>query len=322
MYTVSIPVHWAKEHGIEKGNTAYLYTHRDGSLIIRRNEKEHNELATIEIELDSTDPDVTERMLYVAYKIGFKRIHLRNSEKLGSAQRRAIETCTRALTGVEITEDSDHLVTVQDLLDVGDVSIRQFTIQMQYIMLSMYEAALDFFAGKSTEFEYIVNRFDEVDRIFRLITRHFNRSLLDLTETDRLGITRSQLFEYYVMAGQFERIADCAVKIARCIQRTDYTVSEELVTETRAIGGNARQVVKEASTAVINGESTGKAHSVLDECEHIIQKARSLDRTLMDKTPEEAYILTRVLDSIICTVEYGGNVAELALRPDLYHSGT
>ncbi|UPV77042.1 phosphate uptake regulator PhoU (plasmid) [Halorussus limi] len=316
-YTVSIPVQWANDHDIEAGNTAYLYTHRDGSLVVRWNEKEHSELATTDIELDDTAPEVAERMLVAAYSAGFKKIQLRNSEGLSSAQRRAIDTCTRGLTGVEITEESTHHVTVQGLLDASDVSIRQSTIQLQYITLSMYQAALDFFAGESTESEHIITRDDEADRIFHLITRHFNRSLLDLAELDQLGITRPQLFEYYVTARQLERIADHAAKIARCVQRTEYTVSEELVTESRAIGENARQIVEDASGAVINAETTGMAHSALEDCEHVVQAARNLDRSLPDRPPEEAYVLTRVLDSIIRTAEYGGNIAEIALRISL-----
>lgn len=316
-YTVSIPVDWANEHDIEAGNTAYLYTHRDGSLVVRWNEKEHSELARTDIELDDTAPEVAERMLNAAYAAGFKQIQLRNSGGLTSAQRRAIDTCARSLTGVEIAEESTHYVTIQGLLDANDVSIRQSTIQLKYITLSMYEAALDFFAGETTESEHIITRDDEADRIFRLITRHFNRSLLNLAELDQLGITRPQLFEFYVTARQFERIADHAVKIARCVQRTGYTVSEELLTEPRTLGRDARQVVEEASDAIINGESTKMAHAALNDCEHVVKETRKLDRTLIDHSPEEAYILTRVLDSIIRTAKYGGNIAEIALRMSL-----
>ena len=89
------------------------------------------------------------------------------------------------------------------------------------------------------------------------------------------------------------------------------------MTESRPIGDDACQVIEEASNAIINGESTQLAHTALDERDHVIQKARCLDRTLDNRPPEEAYILTRVLDNIIRTVEYGGNIAELALRTSL-----
>jgi phosphate uptake regulator len=318
-YTVSIPVDWAEEHGIQAGNTAYLYTHRDSSLVVRWNEKEHSELATTDIELDDSDPDAAERMLRAAYAAGFKRIRLRapQGNLLTSEQRRAIDACIRRFAGFEIAEETDRSVTVRGLLDASNVSIHQSTVRLKHITLSMYEAALDLFAGEITEPERVITRDDEVDRIVRLITRHFNRSLLELAELDQLGISRAKLFEYYVTARRFDRIADHAVKIARCVQRTEYTVSEELLTESRAIGDDSRQVIEAASSALINGEATETAHSALDDCEHVIQEARRLDRTLIDRGPEEAYLLTRVLDSVIRTAEHGGNIAELALRASL-----
>lgn len=316
-YTVSLPVDWAQEHGLEAGGTAYLYTHRDGSLVVRWNEKEHSELATTQVELGDSDPRTAKRMLRAAYTAGFRRITLRNPDGITSDQRWAINRCTRSLTGVEIAEESDRQITVQGLLDASDVSIRQSTLQLQFITLSMHEAAISYVAGKTSESDHLITRDDEADRIFRLITRHFNRSLLELSELDQLGVTRPQLFEYYVTARQFERIADHAVKIARCVQRTEHQISEELSTEVSAIGANARQVVEDASNAIINGGSTELAHQALDQCEQVVQEARNLDQTLIHRAPADAYVLTRVLDSIIRTAKYGSNIAELQLRTSL-----
>jgi hypothetical protein len=101
------------------------------------------------------------------------------------------------------------------------------------------------------------------------------------------------------------------------VQRTEHHLSEELSTEVREIGADARQVVKDASDAIMNGESREMAHFALDDSEQVIQKARSLDRTVSDRTPEEVYILTRVLDSVVRTAKCGGNIAEIALRTSL-----
>lgn len=316
-YTVSIPVHWADEHGVEAGTTAYLYTHRDGSLVVRWNEKEHSELASTDVELDDPAPAAAERLLRAAYAVGYERIRLHNPDGLPTAQRRAIHTCTRRLTGVEITGDTDHAVTVKGMLDASDVSIRQSTIQLQYLTLSMYEAALECVAGETTDPDHVVDRADEADRVLRLVTRHFNRSLLDLAELDRLDITRPQLFEYYGTARQFERIADHAVTIARCGSRSGDAVPEALAADMRTIGADARQVVEAASSAVVNGESTASAQSALDGRDRVIRDARRLDRTLLDRSPDAACTVTRVLDSIVRTAECGGNIAEQALHTSL-----
>lgn len=316
-YTVSIPVEWAQEHDVEAGGTAYLYTHRDGSLVVRWNEKEHSDLAATRIALSDSAPRVARRMLREAYAAGFKRITLRARDGLASEQRRAIDACARRLTGVEVVEESDSQVTVQGVLDASDVSVRQSTLQLRFVALSAHEAATRFIGGESAEADRIVDRSDEADRIFRLVTRHFNRSLLELAELDQLGVTRPQLFDYYVTARQLERIAGQAVRIARCAQRTDHAVSADLLSEVNSIGADTRDVVEAASDAVINGASTDAAHSALDRGEQVIRAARTLDRELVERASEDAYVLTRVLDSLVRTAERGGNIAELWLRTSL-----
>ncbi|MFC6736897.1 AbrB/MazE/SpoVT family DNA-binding domain-containing protein, partial [Halolamina salina] len=54
-YTVSIPISWAEEHGVEAGETAYLYTHRDGSLIVRWGEREETALGAVDVEAGDAD---------------------------------------------------------------------------------------------------------------------------------------------------------------------------------------------------------------------------------------------------------------------------
>jgi phosphate uptake regulator len=316
-YTVSIPAQWAQEHDIEAGNTAHVYTHRDGSLVVRLNRKAQGELAATQVELTDADPRVAERMLRSAYAAGFKRITLRAQDGLTSEQRRAIETCTRRLTGVEISAETECYVTIKYLLDVRDVSIRQSLLQLQSTTLSMYEAATAFVVGETGESDHIIDRDDEVDAICWLITRHFNRSLLERAELDQLGISRPQLFEYYVTARQLERIADHAVKIVRCVQRTDHDISAELLSAVSRISADTHHVVEDACNAVVTGTSTDVAHSALDRSERVIREARRLDKTLIDRAPVDAYVLTRVLDSLIRIAKYGGNIAELRLRTSL-----
>ena len=316
-YTVSIPAQWAKEHNIEAASTAYLYTHSDGSLVVRWNEKEHSDLAATQVALSDTEPRVAERMLRAAYTAGFKRITIRAQDGLTSEQRRAINTCTRRLTGLDVSEETECSVTLRYLLDTSDVSIRQSLLQLQSITLSMYEAAMEFIAKETDESDYIINRDDEADRIYWLITRHFNRALLEFAELDQLGVSRPQLFEYYVTARQLERIADHTVKIVRRAQRADHAISEELLSKVNTISVDTHLVVRDASDAVLSDTSTDVAHSALDRCEQVIQEARKLDQTLIDQAPEDAYVLTRVLDSLIRIARSGRNIAELRLRSSL-----
>ncbi|AWB27536.1 PhoU domain-containing protein [Halococcoides cellulosivorans] len=314
-FTVSIPADWAAAHDIEAGSTAYLYTHRDGSLVVRWNERDQSDLATTDIEASGLDPAATARTLVTAYGAGFSTIRLHAPGGLSDAQRRAVHTRARDLTGVEVTDESAEAVVVRGLLNTGDVSVRQSTIQLQYVTLSMFESALDCLTGE-TPSQHVVDRDDDADRLFWLLARHFNRSLQNMIELDRLGLTRSELFTYFATARQFERIADHAVTIARSVDHRDHSVSEALATETRALGMDARQVVETASKAIVDDRASGP-HDSIEAAERVVRAARRLDDTLIDRAPRDASLVARVLDSVIRTAECGANIAALALRRSL-----
>lgn len=316
-YTVSIPIDWAKEYDLEAGVPVYLYTHLDGSLVLRRAEKESSDLATVEIELEGSDPLVAERMLRAGYSAGFQRITFTSPTRFTSEQRNALNEGARNLTGVEIVDESDACVTTQGLLDPSDVSIRQSVLQLRFITLSMHEAAMAALTGDASEVEYIRQRDDEADRIFELVTRHFNRSLTDLEEIDQLGVSRPKLFAYFLMARQLERIADHAVKLAGVVHRTDRTVPDELRDEIAAIGGQSRTIVKDASDAVIDGAAVESAHSALDLRDEVIERGDAMTQLLVEESPPETYALAHVVDSLIRTARYGGNIAEIAIQTSL-----
>jgi phosphate uptake regulator len=319
-YTVSIPVHWADEYDIEAGVTVYLYTHFDGSLVVRRREKEYSELAAIDIQLNTHDPSATERVLRAAYTAGFKRITLNAPDGFTRDQHRVINGTTQDLTGVEIAEQTGTHTTIQVLLDARDVSIRQSVLQLRFITLSMHEAAMAAFIGDSEEVEYIFQRDSEADRVYQLITRQFNRSLVDFEELDQLGLTRSQLFRYFITTRQLERVADHAAKIAGVVHRMDgeCCINNELLTEVAALAEDSRQVVESATDAVVNQSSIEQVHYALDLCDDVVERGSEIDDLLIEQGPSKAYLLTRILDSLVRTAKYGGNIAEIAVQNSIF----
>ncbi|MGM0397812.1 MAG: AbrB/MazE/SpoVT family DNA-binding domain-containing protein [Halobacteriota archaeon] len=316
-YTVSIPVHWAEDHGIRAGATAYLFTHRDGSLVVRWNEKERSELSSTVIELDDDDPDTAERMVRSAYSAGFTQIQVRNPTGFAPRQRRAIEGCTRNLAGVEITDESDRRVTVRGLLDPSDVSIRQSTDQLKYTSLAMYAAAVDLLTDGTSEAEHISHRTDEIHRHRLLIKRHFNRSLLNMTELDELGVTRAQLYEFDAVAGQLAHVGARADTIGRTVARTEYPVSEAISEELAATGEDAGQVVETAASAMLDDGSRERALSALDSHERVVRTASRVPTAAMEQSPDAVHAVTRVVDSMLQTARHGSNIAEVALQRTL-----
>ncbi|MBP1987385.1 PhoU domain-containing protein [Halolamina salifodinae] len=313
-YTVSIPVGWAEEHGLEAGGTAYLYTHRDGSLVVRWAERDENALAATEIDLANADGTATRHLLMAAYTAGFDRITLHRREELTDGQLRAVENVVRGLTGVEIAEETGDRIVVRGMLDADGVSVRQSLLQLQFTALSMHEEAIAAFVGERADPAQVAERDDEADRVFRLVERHLNRSLVRLSEVDDLRMGRPRLFDYYCTARNLERVADHAARIAGTAARETYTVPESVAGEFRAMSDAARDVVRDASDAVVNGAPRKAAQDALDRSEAVVAEGRRLESRIVEISPAHAAVLTRLLDSLVRTAKCGGNIADLALR--------
>jgi phosphate uptake regulator len=172
------------------------------------------------------------------------------------------------------------------------------------------EAALTDASGA----EQVAARDDEADRLFEMITRHFNRSLTDFGELDRLGVDRTTLFEYYRTARQLRRVAGDAVEIGRIAEELDEPVPEETATEIESLADDARRVVDDATDAVLDGCEAEVSHRVLDRRDEAIAEIRAVDRALFERAPADAYRLTRVLEGLVRTVESGGEIAEIAVQ--------
>ncbi|MFB6102109.1 MAG: PhoU domain-containing protein [Haloplanus sp.] len=312
-YSVSLPKEWATEHRLEAGMPIHLYPHTDGSLVVRSAAQDGGPLSTTEIRLPRSDATAVARALRAAHAVGYDTITLRAPEPFSDDERRAARRLTQTMVGLSVVEETDDRITVENLLDPAEVSIRQSVIQLQFTALSMHRTAIDALSDAPGDPDRLDGRDDEVDRLFAMITRHFNRSLTDFEEVDHLDVRRPELFDAYIAARQIERIADHAVRIGRLADRVDPDVSDEVLAAVTDLADASRDVV-EAATGTVLDPAVDPAHEALDRRDEVVDDAVALDRTLFERSPPGAYALSRVLASLIRTAECGGNIAAVALR--------
>ncbi|MFB6256173.1 MAG: PhoU domain-containing protein [Haloplanus sp.] len=333
-YSVSLPKEWATEHRLEAGMPIHLYPHTDGSIVVRSAARDGGPLSSTRITLPAADSDVIERALHAAYAVGYDTITLvaPEGEELSADERRVVRRRARTMVGLSVTEETSERVAVENLLATPEVSIQQSVTQLQFTALSMHRTAVERatrrVAGESVESASpLDDRDDEVDRLFEMLTRHFNRSLVDFGEVDDLDVNRSELFDYYLIGRQIERIADHAVRIGgladavehdstRGRTESDDTPADDVFAELAALAEAIREVVEMATTAALDA-SDDRAYEALERCTRLVNDVRALDRTLFERAPPGAYALSRMLDSLIRTAECGANVASVALGASL-----
>ncbi|USZ69282.1 phosphate uptake regulator PhoU [Halorussus salilacus] len=320
-YTVSIPKRWAENHGLEAGCDVHLYTHADGSLVVRGSRTDGGDLDATRVEIDGPGVNAVERVLKATYAVGFDEVTLAATRAFTDDQRRTARALARTLIGTEIAEEDDARIVVRNLLDPADVSVRQSVSQLTFVALSMHRTATDAALGEGTGADSVAGRDDEADRLFEMLARHFSRSLTDFAEVDHLGVDRPELFDHYLTARQLERVADHAVRIARIAAASDGEVGagidRELVDRARESGAAARRVVEDAVEVVTGDARTETAHGVLDRRDEVVAELEAIERDAFERGTADAYHLTRVLDGLVRTAEYGGNVAEVAVESAL-----
>ncbi|WP_440989776.1 AbrB/MazE/SpoVT family DNA-binding domain-containing protein [Haloarchaeobius baliensis] len=313
-YTVSVPKDWAHEHHIEAGAYVHLYTHGDGSLVVRSSKTDGEGLSERTVELGTEPPETIEQVLRGLYAAGFDEITLAASDGFDDAQRRRITSVARDTVGLQVVTADEGAVTVRSLLDAGDVSVQQSVLQLQFIALSMHRSAVDaLVGGDDAGHTDVRERAAEVHRLAGMVVRHFNRSLSDFEETDALGVSRPALFTHYRVARGYERLADDSVTVARVAESADRPLPDGFADSFDAVATEARALVEDATELVLEGATAQEVTALLARYESLAGELETVETVLFDTASDVDARLLRALDSVARTAECGRAVARSAL---------
>lgn len=310
-FTVSLPKEWATE--IELGTGDQLYLFPRGSTLILQPADETNDHWDVTVCIDEFSKARVRRTVQALYMAGFNRIILSASTELGD-HRRVISTTARKLIGLEIVKSADAQITLQSLLDSSTVSVEQTTIQLEQVALDMHDDAITaLFEQDDDLVERVIEQDNQVDRLYGMVSRHFQRSLVSFRETEKLDLTQSELYDYQTTARQLERVGDHAEKIAEVAARFENQPAA-FADEIKSVARTSRRIVERATSIVIRDTDIDTAYRVLDERDQLLADLEDLERDLHERDIPESHLIALTIDSITRTAEYGANIAETALQ--------
>lgn len=315
-YTVSLPKKWAQEHGIGSGSVLALHPSGDGSLLIEATTDRSCMEQGVTVDISTLSETALRQRILALHAVGFDTVTLRDNAGNGHQKARIVEEILRKLSGFELLEVSEHRIKLTNLIDAQNVDIKKSVRRLRLVTLAMHRDAISAVIHNDEELaERVVERDDEADKIFRMITRHFRRSLTDLYEVEKLALNRDELFEYYYTARQFERIADHAEKVARFTHRPNATVPDDYTETLSSLGDATRSIITDAADAVLTDGDITTANTAVSKHEKLSTRLTNLDRELYDHdTPSEAYVLGLLVDSLNRSAEYGVNIASIAIQ--------
>jgi phosphate uptake regulator len=162
----------------------------------------------------------------------------------------------------------------------------------------------------------VVQRDDDVDRLWSMVSRVFRSVLRDPSAAAEIGLDRETCFDYHSSARQLERVGDHAAKIATHAETLGAPPADaaEAIEELHA---EATEIIEMAMDALLEEDSdraTRLANDARQRITEIDELARQVDDRIRELEPQQAQLLGLIVDSLSRSADYGGNIAETALQ--------
>ncbi|UTF55917.1 PhoU domain-containing protein [Natronosalvus rutilus] len=307
-FVISLPKEWALEQGLEPGMSMSLYPHEDR--LVAATEPVSTQDRTVAVDADAFSEEAVTRRIEAAYTGGCDRITVIGLDETNLQLRRSIQQTVNQLTGAAIRTDTDDRLTIVNLLDSSEISLPQTVSQAQQLALELHEDAIDAFVTNDADLaRRVIDRDDDVDRLFSFVKHGINRGLEDVHEIDRLGTDRPSMFRNYRIAQQLERIADHAEGIARETTRQSDSPDQVFADQLETIGADTRSVIELALAGELE-----QAHETLSSVHETVNQ---IDQELYDRKEPKAYQYGKVLQLVHRTAENGINIAEAITESSL-----
>jgi phosphate uptake regulator len=314
-YTVSLPKEWATDNDVSAGSIVEFHSEEDLLLLSPREEENRSE-GTLDITGLEEDHELT-RAVMTMYVSGFDIITL-ESQRITASQRRIIRDATQGLVGLEVIEETSDRVVLQDLLDSSELSVHNAITRMRLVSLTMLADAVDALIENDDDLAHdVMERDDDVDRLWYMVSRVFRTVLRNPTSARDIGFPRETVFDYQSAARQLERIADHATKIAEIALEIEESSSEEAeaLIDLRDLAVEVPEIAMDALFEDDSEEATRMANEARGKITAVDARAREVDNSIRQlDDPQRAQRLGLVVDSLSRTADYGANIAESALQ--------
>ncbi len=312
-YTVSLPKEWATKNEVSGGSLVEFHPEDDTLLLTPQSESEKVEGT---LDITGLEGDELMRAVVTMYVSGFDIITLETAQ-VTAAQRRSIRDATQGLVGLEVIGETSERVRLQDLLDSSELSMHSAITRMQLVATTMLAdavtALLEDDDGLAAD---VVQRDDDVDRLWSMVSRVFRSVLRDPSTAAEIGLDRETCFDYHSSARQLERVGDHAAKIATQAQTLE-APPEDASEAIQSLHDEATEVIEMGMEALLEEDpdrATRLANDARQRLNRIDELARVVDDRIRGLESQKAQSLGLIVDSLSRSADYGGNVAETALQ--------
>jgi phosphate uptake regulator len=322
-FIVSLPKPWAVKNKLKHGDTMYITTQMDGTLVLRpERAKEEEDRRVKKISVDARVPDHLMRDLIGSYISGYELIELSTAKRISPQLRETIREFTRAVIGPEIIDESLKKIVVQDFIDLTDLSLKKGVRRMYLMAKSMHAEAFTALKERNAVLAAdIASRDSEVDRFFWLISKQFNLILSGRDYSAKSSQDLADSLNFFLVARIIERIADHASNISANIMNLGKKkIPERAIQGIKDVNEHYLQMLDRAMEAVLNAK-VDEANNAIDLTSKLNELCEVSLKDILKLDSSIAISLAYMIESMRRSGMYATDISEIAINYIVGRSG-
>ncbi len=307
---ISLPKDWARRCGLTRGSTVAVIEGKDGHLTVIPKYDIDEKLKKSVVLLSPH----TIRELIGKYLLGDDLIEIRGKTRLPPTVRRQVRKTVRRLIGLEVIEESPNKMVLQCLLKPTSLSPNRTLCREHLLSLAMHRDAMESFVRADPHLaEEVVERDEEVDRLYFLLIRVLRKAVTNPLLSKKMGLSSIDCLDYRLAASLIESMGDQAVKIAQNVMKFSNTpLSESLLNHISRLDDLSYEIQERSSQAFLSKSLNGIED--LSEKGAVIRELRgSIERELAKQDQDVISYVSSVSSSLLRICDYSFDLADLVM---------
>jgi phosphate uptake regulator len=305
-YLIILPKEWVDRQKLKKGDPVVVAEREDGCLIVDPRLPKAGETQYTEVPMESN----LRWAITSKYLLGFDEIRVVSKEPITNKQRDELKQIIKRFVALEVTEETENQVVIQCLVDPSTLPVVKAMKRMNLITARMLTETVEaYFSGDKDLANAVIERDEEVDRLFFLIVRELRSVIQYPRMSEAMGITPVAALDLRLAAQYIERIADLAVDIAA---RTEKAPTGAASKKMKAIAEDVQKMHSDSVSNLFKFD-TEKVAWVIAAEKDIIKRIGKIRQEIISAPKGEPQAQLDVVDCLLRIGETAKDIADLAL---------
>ena len=309
-FFVTLPKAWVVRNKLERGAILSFSERKDGKLLTEPYGEQERKISAVTL----APTPMLRREIEEKYLLGYDVFEVVSQQVIHSDTRETVRRIVRSLVGLEIVEEDTKKIVIQCLIEPSLLFPDRILRRLHLITLSMQKDAVSSFArGDSRLARTVVERDEDVDRLYFLLVRVVRAALTDPAIAEKLNTSAIDCLDHRILASFVENFADYATDIAESTwARAKGKDLDSTIRSVEKAGVILNRMHKDAVDAVFTRNLTlaEEATGLYKDAETSIRRA---ERGLVNAKPETIDRLATVVSALKAMSEINVDIADLAV---------